>query len=146
MANNVVALRTVGLSEQKQSELSVQLSFHPNLDLQHLTGWSFDLLGADVIVLGTDVSIGQETLDMLRRYAGATEPLLVTYSAHDERMRAIGGVNGQPAFGERLGQALQRAFGLKEAIDFVVPEYSEEASPPLTHEGPTAMQDIRWRN
>ena len=144
MITNKVVLRTVGLSKQKQSELSIQLSFNLKLDLQHLSGWNFDLLAADVIVLGTDVSIGQETLDMLRRYAGAKEPLLVTYSEHDERMRALGGMSGQPPFGERLSQALHGAGCREEEIRWLTSGVSKCREVPLCHEGPKSSEDIRW--
>lgn len=144
MTTDTLVLRTTGLSEQKQSELSVQLAFHSNLDFQHLSGSSFDLLGADVIMLGTDVRVGQEMLGILRRYAGAGEPLLVSYSEHDERLRAPGGMRGEPSFAGHLSQGLQRAGCRKEGIEFAIPEASEHASNHLTHEGPAAEQDTQW--
>ena len=139
-----VAVRTVGLDTRKKSELTLQLAQYPQIDLQHYAAWNFGLLHADVIVLGTDASVGQETLDMLREYAGVKQPSLVTVSENDERMRFLSVGGGEPAFERRLEQALHRAGcpGISMASAPLDPIGRGVERPSV--EGPSAREGIHW--
>lgn len=143
MTTITVAVRTVGLDTRKKSELTIQLAQHPQIDLQHYAAWNFGLLQADVIVLGTDMSVGQETLDMLREYAGVKKPSLVTCSETDERMRALSS-SGEPPFERRLEQALHRA-GCDDIVMFSAPldPIGRGVERPSV-EGPSARAGIDW--
>ena len=139
-----VAVRTVGLDTRKKSELTLQLAQNPQIDLQHYAAWNFGLLHADVIVLGTDASVGQETLDMLREYAGVKQPSLVTFSESDERMHALSAGGGEPAFERRLELALHRAGcpGISVVSAPIDPIGRGVDRPGV--DGPSAEQGIHW--
>ena len=140
---NKVALRTVGLTPQKRAELDAQLAHTPEIQVEHHSAWTFGLLRSDVIVLGTDISVGQETLDMLRSYAGVEQPMLVTFSETDERMRALRGAKTGPTFSQRLEQALRNAGCAGVQIDALANDLVREPERPHV-EGPGARGGIRW--
>jgi hypothetical protein len=146
MTTTPVTVRTVGLDKRKQSELTLQLAANPQIDLQHFPGWDFRHLGADIIVLGLDASVGQEALDMLRFYAGVEQPVLVTYSRHDELFRALGGPGGVPSFETRLGRALRRAGCFAAVVAPAAPDpATARRSRPLLEAGADVPEGVRWR-
>lgn len=103
-----VTLGAVGLSPRQQAELAALLAPFPQVGVEHFNGWSFRLLRADVIVLGTDLSVGQEALDMLRSYRSVKAPPLVIHSVHDEASGPSRRTPSLPPFAWRLQQALRR--------------------------------------
>jgi hypothetical protein len=111
-----IVVRTVGLGEEMQSELTDILSPHPRTDLRHLSEWSFSLLTADVVILETGMSVAQSTLEMLRNFATIKDPILVTYSEDDECLAALDGRRGDSAFSARLQRALNLA-ALRNGVD-----------------------------
>ena len=111
-----VVVRTVGLGAKLQSELNEILSGHPTTDIRHLPDWSFSLLTADVIILGTGMGVVQSTLEMLRNFATIKNPILVTYSEDDECSVALDPRSGTLTFSARLQKALNRA-ALRNGVD-----------------------------
>ena len=111
-----VVVRTVGLGEEMQSELTDVLSCHPRTDVRHLPDWSFSLLTADVVILETGMSVAQSTLEMLRNFTTIKDTILVTYSEDDECQAALDGKRGDSAFSARLQRALNRA-ALRNGVD-----------------------------
>lgn len=146
MTTTTLTVRTVGLDLRKNSELTLLLAGHPQIDLQHYPAWHFGLLHADVIVIGTDASVGQETLDMLKHYAGAKHPVLVTFSGSGEQMRTLSGGGGEPSFTSRLEDALRRAGGRNFSMAKATSIPPENPAPTPRAEGGAARAGIQWRD
>ena len=141
-----IAVHTAGLNDRTRAELGAGLSGDPQVDLRHFPGWCLTLLHAEVIVLGTDDSAGQEVLDMLKSYGGVKQLRLVTFSENDERIYAVGGHRGRPSFAFRLEHALRLA-GCRN-VAFVPPPHEPASLEPYIPGFPSSetAQDIWWRD
>lgn len=146
-----VAVLTVGLTPHIRSQLDAQFAPYPEIDLEHLDGWAFRLLQADVVVLNLEESNGEEVREMLRSFQGSKAPLEVTYSESEERMRVwqdvhpisgtATGHESAPRFSHRLQDAVRQAGSYEVVLDDFDAGPRVVAGDPVT---PGVASGIRW--